>query len=434
MIWIGYTTLYREGGASLARAAHTLAAARRSAAPTEVVRCEAVESKREFVDAMADIGNRGQALSELHFVGHAGIYGPMFGTRHLPEQFSPHEWRSLRIPFAEDAEAYFHACRTARWFAPFFSRTFGVPASGYYYYTSFSASPDRFVWPGPRLPAAAPLYVVGCPGRKSDGWVGSLRKYLGLAPVEALRRFLPPESSQDSGYDPVAGLYDAAFADIRVRGDELAWIDAHWPKGRAVSALDVGCGNGSLLAYLSPRLRSGVGVDASAGMLERARARCAGLPNLSFSQVDGPTLPFADRSFDVVVSLLSFRYLDWDPLMNELRRVLAPGGKLLIIDMVTAPLRLPELPGAVVTQLRHRWQTWRNPRFAGALGRLVRDPSWETMLQYNPIRAEHELRWYLESRYPGRPIEVLNVSRSNRVLAFDSGPLFPGWVAPQSYP
>ena len=56
------------------------------------------------------------------------------------------------------------------------------------------------------------------------------------------------------------------------------------------------------------------------------------------------------------------------------------------------------------------------------------------MLRYNPIRAEHEMRWYLESRFPGRRVETINVGWNARVLAFDSGPLEPGNVAAQSYP
>ncbi len=58
-----------------------------------------------------------------------------------------------------------------------------------------------------------------------------------------------------------------------------------------------------------------------------------------------------------------------------------------------------------------------------ALERMVTDPRWQTMLAYNPIRAEHELVWYFESRFPGRRVETLNVGRHARVMAFDSGPL-----------
>jgi len=120
--------------------------------------------------------------------------------------------------------------------------------------------------------------------------------------------------------------------------------------------LHIGCGNGALLRALAGRIQSGVGVDRSHRLLWHARRRVAPAPDgaapLSFVAIDGPALPFADASFDVVVSLLSFRYLDWDPVMNEIRRVLAPGGRLLVVDMVTAPLRAREVPAFARTKAR----------------------------------------------------------------------------------
>ena len=79
----------------------------------------------------------------------------MFGSTDWPEQFSPHEWRAMRIPFDPNAQAHFHACRTARWFAPFFAEVFGVPAFGNQNYTTVSARKDRFAWAG-RHPTARP--------------------------------------------------------------------------------------------------------------------------------------------------------------------------------------------------------------------------------------------------------------------------------------
>ena len=70
-----------------------------------------------------DFKSTGKQIGEFHFIGHSGMYGPMYGTVKYPEQFSPYEIRNLDIPFANDAEAYFHCCRSARWFAPFFART-----------------------------------------------------------------------------------------------------------------------------------------------------------------------------------------------------------------------------------------------------------------------------------------------------------------------
>lgn len=432
MILILYTTLYRKGGDKFARAAQTMAAEKRRAHPDTTVRAQAVESKADVVAQFRAAEEAGETIRELHFVGHSGMYGPMFRTRAIPEQFSPHEWRTLRIPFAPGAAAWFHACRTARWFAPFFARTFGVPAYGYHWYTTVSLRPDRFRWEWLAPRRDPPLYVLGCPGRKSHGLLGSLSKYATGA-AETMKRFdpLPPEG--DPTYDSVAPLYDEVFEDITVREDEWRWLDANLPPG-PVRVLDIGCGNGALLMQLGARVEHGVGVDASAGMIERARVRAAGRPELAFVRIDGPVLPFPDASFDLVTSLLSFRYLDWDPIMNEIRRVLRPGGRLLVVDMVTAPVRWRETPRLLVGKAREYTGRVRRRPFAQRLRRMATDPRWQTMLRYNPIRAEHEMKWYLESRFPGRRVETLNVGWNARVLAFDSGPVQPGTVPPQSYP
>ena len=157
MIVISYTTRYREGGPRFAQAARTLAVQLRERGSSVV--CTAVESKAAFAEFVTTHGD----LGALHFVGHSGLYGPMFGTTQWPEQFSPHEWRALSIPFAADADAHFHSCRSARWFAPFFARTFGVPTSGFHWYTAFSSQPDRYAWVPPWYAAEAPLFVAGCP-------------------------------------------------------------------------------------------------------------------------------------------------------------------------------------------------------------------------------------------------------------------------------
>lgn len=435
VVLIAHTTLYREGGPKFARAAATMARERGSARPDAEVVLAQVESKRDFVDSLERVSAAGQQLAELHFIGHSGIYGPMFRTTEMPEQFSPHEWRNLVIPFAADGEAYFHACRSARWFAPFFARTFGVPASGYHWYTTVSLAPDRFEWDRLGDPSAsAPLYVIGCQGRKSHGLAGAAAKYAGAAVAEKLKRFQPEDPTGDPTYDAIAPLYDEVFQDIGVRGDEWNWLAGRLPRDGQARVLDLGCGNGALLLKMAKGIAAGVGLDASPIMIELARRRAAAHPHLSFVAVREPILPFADASFDVVTSLLSFRYLDWDPIMNEIRRVLKPGGRFLVVDMITAPVRLTELPAFARGKLRQLGSTFRHRRFNQALRRLVRDPRWQTMLRYNPIRAEHEFKWYLESRFPGQKVNQLNVGWHARVLAFDSGPLEPGTVPPQSYP
>ena len=435
VIWIGYTFHYREGGPKIKRVAETMAREKRAAEPEARVILQELNSKREFIDAMEAIP--AGTLKELQFIGHSGMYGPMFGTTSLPEQFSPHEWRSMTIPFdPSGAEAYFHACRTGRWFAAFFAQTFRVPAHGYHWYTTFSRDPVVFRWEGLSDQAEeAPLYMRGCAGKKSHGVWAGLKKYVGRVSLEQPKRFEPMLSVEDSSYDPVAELYAEVFEDITVRRDEWRWVSSHLDGlGSELSVLDIGCGNGALLDALSNRLTRGEGVDASQQMIEHAQARHVDQEHLSLTHIDGPSLPFEDDQFDVVISFLSFRYLDWDPLMREVVRVLKPGGRILVVDMVTAPLRFTE----VLLLLRSKWTYARvkreHPVFYERLQRLVSTPEWRQMLRYNPIRAEHEMRWYLESRFSGQRVEVINVGWHNRVLAFDSGPIWSDYVAPQSYP
>jgi SAM-dependent methyltransferase len=433
VVLVVYTTLYREGGASFSRVARTLGRDLERRFPGARVVVRPVDSKADFVGEIRKISESGARLRALHFVGHSGMYGPMFRTTQVPEQMSPHEWRTLEIPFTEDGEAYFHACRSARWFAPFFARTFRVPAYGYHLYTTFSRRPDRFLWDAPLASPDTPLYVVALPGKKSHGVGASLLKYAHVLPVEKLRRFEPDDAVHDTSYDAVSELYDEAFSDISVREPEVRWIERHLPEGRP-RVLEIGAGNGALLSRLSPRIASGLGVDASRGMVERAKKRFGHLENLSFSPIEGPSLPAADASIDVVVSMLSWRYLDWDPMMAEIRRVLAPGGKLLVVDMVAKPAELRDGPRLFTSAVASARSYVDHAPFRRKLARLVQDPRWKKMLSYNPIRAEHEYAWYFQGRFPGRKLELLTVALSSRVVAFDSGPLARGFSLPQSYP
>jgi ubiquinone/menaquinone biosynthesis C-methylase UbiE len=228
-------------------------------------------------------------------------------------------------------------------------------------------------------------------------------------------------------------LYDAAFQDIRVRKDEWRWLSEHLPDG-SIDVLDIGCGNGALLNALSDRIQRGVGVDESSAIIERARKRNSQLSNLKFETINGPVLPFADNSFDVVISLMSFRYLDWDPLLAEIKRVAKPGGKLLVVDMVTEPVTAREYLRIVKDKFRLMRQQRANAKFDSALQKLVSHPDWKKMVEFNPIRSEHEMKWYLESRFPGQKMETLNLAWHSRMVAFDSGPVERGIEARLTYP
>ena len=101
------------------------------------------------------------------------------------------------------------------------------------------------------------------------------------------------------------------------------------------TVLDVGCGPGFLLAEMANELGAPgklSGIDASADMIALARHRCAHLPTIELREANALTLPFPDDIFDVVVSTQVYEYVaDITTALQEARRVLLPGGRLLIV-------------------------------------------------------------------------------------------------------
>jgi ubiquinone/menaquinone biosynthesis C-methylase UbiE len=94
--------------------------------------------------------------------------------------------------------------------------------------------------------------------------------------------------------------------------------------------LDAGCGSGPLSAALRDRGAILTGFDASAGMLELARQRLGPDADLHVAELGSP-LPFPDGAFDDVIACLVLHYLqDWTAPLAELRRVLKPGGRLIV--------------------------------------------------------------------------------------------------------
>lgn len=97
--------------------------------------------------------------------------------------------------------------------------------------------------------------------------------------------------------------------------------------------LDVGCGTGTLLQYLSEQhpVTQLSGVDPVKEMLEVARRKLS--TAIDIREGWATQLPFPEEEFDVVVSCSVFHYIT-DPVaaLKEIHRVLRPGGRLIITD------------------------------------------------------------------------------------------------------
>jgi 2-polyprenyl-3-methyl-5-hydroxy-6-metoxy-1,4-benzoquinol methylase len=104
------------------------------------------------------------------------------------------------------------------------------------------------------------------------------------------------------------------------------------PRG-AQRVLDVGCGDGILSAQL---VRAGVphvvALDIDSGVLDRARARHAGL-SVDWLQADFFEFPFTPGSFDAVVSVATLHHIDAEDALARFAHLVAPGGVVAVIGL-----------------------------------------------------------------------------------------------------
>ena len=101
--------------------------------------------------------------------------------------------------------------------------------------------------------------------------------------------------------------------------------------------LDIGTGTGRMLQVIAPRAGSMLGIDASRAMLALARTRLAEQPGLRHAAVrlgDMYRLELPDGHFDVVLMQMVLHYAT-EPAkaLAEAARVLAPGGRLIVVDL-----------------------------------------------------------------------------------------------------
>ncbi len=140
-----------------------------------------------------------------------------------------------------------------------------------------------------------------------------------------------PTDSRDF-FSRLGGDWDALRQELYGGGFWLPTLLALLPGDQVVA--DLGCGAGGTLVTLSPVARQVVGVDREAAMLDAARERTRDCDNVTLVQGPLEDLPLADDSLDLALCTLVLHHVHRPgDALAEARRVLRPGGRLVLLDM-----------------------------------------------------------------------------------------------------
>jgi len=177
-----------------------------------------------------------------------------------------------------------------------------------------------------------------------------------------------------------ADTWDKMRADmIGARTDLLALLDLldeHWVVG------DLGCGAGHIADALAPCVAKVIAVDESGPMLDVAKKRLDDHPNVELRVGTIEALPIDDAALDAAVLFLVAHFItDPSKVMHEVQRVLKPGGRLVIVDLMSHD-RMD-----YVVQLGHVWQ--------GFDGEQVKEwltNAGFTSCRYRPLPADPEAK------------------------------------------
>ena len=180
-------------------------------------------------------------------------------------------------------------------------------------------------------------------------------------------------------FSTTAGQWDRVRLELFGRPADIALLgllDERW------KVADLGCGTGGITQSLAPFVERVIAVDESSAMLSAAKKRLHGLENVDIRNGRLEALPLADEEVDVALLFLVLHYApDPERVVAEAARVLKPGGRLLVLDM------MPHDRHDLKQSMGHLWQGFASETLAG----WARAAGFEG-LRYNVLPPDPEAK------------------------------------------
>lgn len=148
-----------------------------------------------------------------------------------------------------------------------------------------------------------------------------------------LRALLEQRSDSQSFFAGAAAEWDSLRGQLY--GRQFAAAACFGLISDKLSVADLGCGTGHIAAEIAPFVRNVISVDNSSAMLKAARRRVANLANVELRRGELTALPIEDGICDAALVVLALTYI-LNPVaaISEAVRILKPGGKLVIVDLL----------------------------------------------------------------------------------------------------
>lgn len=176
--------------------------------------------------------------------------------------------------------------------------------------------------------------------------------------------------------------------------------------------LDIGSGPGLLALQLADKVAPNgrvMGIDISSDMIKFARSRCEEATSrefVSFEEGDAASLPFADATFDAAVSVQVYEYVGaLTEALNELYRVLRPGGRVVIVDTDWDSVIWHTDDASLMTQVMNTWRSrFADPHLPKTLRRRLQDAGFVNQ-RTNPLTILNTE--YIDTAYSVRHLPIM---------------------------